>query len=249
MSLSNFSISRQAASKTFKRYISLYPQAIIYDDTVKGFVPDSAFSYHHSNQNFIEYQRLTNNNTQHSPYESLTNIIEVQGPTRDPNPQLAQPILRAIAEKTAIDIGYTSLATPEYKDRIIEPHSLIFDGLRWHVRAYCRKNQGFRDFVLSRFNGEVIDEGKATNDITLDQQWNHIIDIEIMPDPRLSSIQQQVIARDYQMEQGKCIMPTRAPLINYFLKRLNLDHYAADPLAQQIVLSEHTRQQIASYIY
>jgi len=240
-----FKIQRQAASRILGRYKQEYPQAIKYDESIKGFVPDLNFQCLHSTQQFSEYQQLTKQTTS----LIMAGVIDVPLPTRNPNPKLAQPILRAIEEKRAIDIGYTSLSSPQYKDRIIEPHNLIFDGMRWHVRAYCQQNGEYRDFVLSRFNGEASDEGKATHNESDDMSWHQFIDIEIIPDPRLTSEQQQVIALDYQMENGKCVINTRVPFVNYLLKRLRLDSYDTNPLAQQIVLSEHSRQQTSQYSF
>ena len=240
-----FDIQRQAASRVLGSYNKQYPQSIKYDESIKGFVPDINFQCHHSTQQFTEYQQLTKQDTS----LTMAGVIDVPLPTRNPNPKLAQPILRAIDEKRAIDIGYTSLSNPQYNGRIIEPHSLIFDGMRWHVRAYCQQNGDYRDFVLSRFNGDANDEGKAKHFIADDVLWHQFIDIEIIPDTRLSQEQQQVIALDYQMENGKCVITTRVPFINYLLKRLRLDTYATNPLAQQVVLSEHSRQQTSQYSY
>lgn len=51
-------------------------------------------------------------------------------------------------------------ATPEAEIRLIAPHTLVYSGMRWHVRAYCDKNHDYRDFVLSRFRGvrELMDD-------------------------------------------------------------------------------------------
>jgi len=38
--------------------------------------------------------------------------------------------------------------------RLIEPHTLVYTGMRWHARAYCEKNGQYRDFVLSRLHGQ-----------------------------------------------------------------------------------------------
>jgi len=241
--IKHFAISRKQASATFTKYVSNHPQSIVYDDTIKGFVADSHFSLIYSDGEFSQYHTLVN----HTAQPIFTSIVDVSIPTRNPQPHLAQPILRAIDNKLAIDIGYTSLTSPEYKDRIIEPHSLIFDGLRWHVRAFCRKNMAFRDFVLSRFNGEVIHEGKATSKIEDDLLWHQHIDVHIIPDPRLSSSQQQVISDDYQMTNDTLLIPTRKALVNYLLKRLHLTSYQQDPKAQQIVLSPACETQIKPY--
>ena len=43
---------------------------------------------------------------------------------------------------------------PNVEIRLIAPHTLVYTGMRWHVRAYCEKNGQYRDFVLSRLRGE-----------------------------------------------------------------------------------------------
>lgn len=46
--------------------------------------------------------------------------------------------------------------------RLIAPHTLIYTGMRWHVRACCEKNRQYRDFVLSRLRGvpELLDKSR-----------------------------------------------------------------------------------------
>jgi len=240
-----FDISRKQASTTFKKYIANHPQSIIYNENIKGFIALDEFIPQHATKDFSQYHNFVN----HSQQPIFSSIAEVIAPTRNPQAHLAQPILRAIEDRLAIDIGYTSLSTPEYKDRIIEPHSLIFDGLRWHVRAYCRKNFQFRDFVLSRFNGEVVSEGKATENRDNDTLWHNTVDIVIEPDQRLSPIQQQVISDDYQMTDNQLIITVRKALANYFIKNMRLDHEKQDPIAQQITLTRSCKASLAPYRY
>ena len=243
----HFSISRQMASKTISRYLSIHPNSLKYNESFKCFIAYTHFQCHYSCAEFKEYQQLGDNVTQSQSNQVA--IIDIDLPSRNPEPHLVQPILRAISHQQAIEIGYTSLTNPEYKDRIIEPHNLIYDGLRWHVRAYCQKNRDFRDFVLTRFDDEIVEECKATQQISLDILWNTLVDIEIEADQRLSKIQQHVIEKDFRMHQGKLIINTRAALVNYILKRLHLDTYLTEPMAQQIVVTSASRQAIAGYLY
>ncbi len=240
-----FGISRQSASKAINKYIALHPQSLHYDDSLKMHLATASFRLFYSSHDFSQYQRLISQGSA----LTLGNITEISPPTRNPSPRLVQPILRAIDNKLAIDIGYTSLTSPKYTDRIIEPHSLIFDGLRWHVRAFCRKNMNFRDFVLSRFNGEVVDEGKAQQSVAADKLWHLELQICIQPDQRLSRAQQQVIIDDYQMCKGILQFKIRAALVNYVLKRMHLDQYQVDPCAQQIVLTKECEEQVRPYRY
>lgn len=243
-----FNISRQAASGIINKYRKLLPNNLQYNASIKGHIPTKGFTARTTKLSFSEYLNTVSNNNICQLAGIGENVFEVQAPLRNINPVQVRPILRAIREKLAIDIGYISLSSPEYLDRIIQPHTLIFDGLRWHVRAYCNKNSAFRDFTLSRFNGEAVFEGAASNTAEQDQKWHTQLDITIEPDPRLSAKQQQVIATDFQMTNHKRTITTRAALVNYLLLRLRLDSYKNTPEEQQIVLTRESRQAISPYL-
>lgn len=250
-----FQLSRQSASAVLKDYRQQYPHYLQYDASQKAFIATQAF-----NAAFIN-SALSNSFAQYlsamplaetisaSQFTTHSNcVFEVEAPLRNINPLQIRPILRAIREQLQIDIGYISLSSPNYLDRIIQPHALIFDGLRWHVRAYCNKNQQFRDFTLSRFNGVATFEGKATHSAVQDKKWNTIVDVVIQADPRFSDQQKRIIEQDFQMQQGKKTIPTRAALVNYLLRRLHIDSYKNSPEEQQIVLTQASRKAIAPYL-
>ncbi len=243
--MQHFQISRDSASSTLKSYDHCFPDNLVHDLSLKARIMTSSFKAMSDLSSFDHYLKLQQKNDQDLIAES---IEEVEAPLRNINAQLVRPILKAIREKLAIDIGYISLSSPDYLDRIIEPHTLIFDGLRWHVRAYCRKNAAFRDFVLSRFNGIAEFEGAALNTKEQDNLWQTYTDIEIMPDPRFTEKQQAIIARDFQMTNGKKAIKTRLALVNYLLLRLRLDHYKNTAEEQQIMLSPECRKAITPYL-
>ena len=157
-----FQLSRQAASTVLQLYREKYPQNLRYNQSSKAFIATTEFNNQAKPSLFSNYLVLTTDSPQNQQSVNVF-AFEVEAPLRNINPIQVRPILRAIREKLAIDIGYISLSSPDYLDRIIQPHALIFDGLRWHVRAFCNKNEQFRDFTLSRFNGEATFEGKATH--------------------------------------------------------------------------------------
>ena len=64
-------------------------------------------------------------------------------------------LIGAIKQKKRVDVEYLSLNTSSFEDRVIQPHSLVKTGLRWHLRGYCEYCSEIRDFVLSRFRGNV----------------------------------------------------------------------------------------------
>lgn len=248
-----FKLSRQAASSILKQYREQFPCYLAYSPSQKAYIATDSFNQffiHHSSSSdsFSEYLAAIDRAGIDSKELDLNTVLEVEAPLRNINPMQVRPILRAIREQLQIDIGYISLSSPDYLDRIIQPHALIFDGLRWHVRAYCNKNAEFRDFSLSRFNGEATFEGKITHSAAQDDKWQTIVDVVIEADPRFNEQQKSIIEKDFQMQQGQKVMPTRAALVNYLLRRLHIDNYKNTPEAQQIVLTRKSRQAITPYL-
>ena len=93
--------------------------------------------------------------------------------------------------------------------------------------------------MLSRFRGEadLMDESPRLAD--QDDDWQHIVTLKIEPDSRLSLEQQEVIAHDYNMTEGRLELPVRAKLAPYLLQLLNVNTgpLLEDPKAQQLVLT------------
>ena len=247
-----FQLSRQAATSILKQYRAQFPTFLQYDLSHKAHIATDDFnhSFIHSGarNSFSQYLAAIEFTCDDAKHLLSNMAFEVEAPLRNINPLQIRPILKAIREKLQIDIGYISLSSPDYLDRIIQPHALIFDGLRWHVRAYCNKNSQFRDFTLSRFNGEATFEGKATHNVSHDEKWNTIVDVVIEADPRFNAQQKCIIEQDFQMHQGQKIIPTRAALVNYLLRRLHIDSYKNSPEEQQIVLTRESRQAITPYL-
>jgi hypothetical protein len=238
-------LSRDSTSSILKNYDQQYSDNLSYNSSLRARMVTGKFKASTDFGQFFDYLKLIKSSNHEAIFGS---IEEVDAPLRNINAQLVRPILKAIREKLAIDTGYISLTSPDYLDRIIEPHTLIFDGLGWHVRAYCRKNGAYRDFVLSRFNGITEFEGEALSQIQQVDLWQTYTDVEIMPDPRLTAKQQAIIANDFKMANNKKVIKTRLALVNDLLLRLRLDHYKNTPEEQQIVLTTECRKRISAYL-
>jgi predicted DNA-binding transcriptional regulator YafY len=245
-----FKLSRQAASNILKQYREKFPQNLRYNQSSKAFIATQVFNQSVNPDTFSHYLNAVE--CQQHDKSTVVDVFafEVDAPLRNINPLQVRSILRAIREQHQIDIGYISLSSPDYLDRIIQPHALIFDGLRlrWHVRAYCNKNSQFRDFTLSRFNGKAEYEGKATHTAEQDERWQTIVDVVIEADPRFNPQQQRIIEQDFQMINGRKAIPVRAALVNYLLRRLHIDSYKNTPEEQQIVLTQESRKRISPYL-
>ncbi|MBL4911146.1 MAG: WYL domain-containing protein [Alteromonadaceae bacterium] len=246
--MDKYDITRTHATNLLKEYRQQYPDNLNYDQSAKAFLLSDNFSTKAQHRDFADYLNVVAPSRAKSHSKLSLCALEVEAPLRNIHAEQVRPILKAIRENLALDIGYISLSSPDYLDRIIEPHALIFDGLRWHVRAYCRKNESFRDFTLSRFKGEAEFEGKATVLAEQDEKWQTFVDVVIQPDPRLTPKQQEIIANDFQMKNGIKTISTRAALVNYLLLRLRIDGYKNTPEEQQIILTPECQKRISQYL-
>ena len=250
-----FGIGRQQASRDINVYAQeIAPGNIEYDKYLKGYRPTKAFDPRVTRGTADEYLHLMTRHEQlMGVFESLplttTHVEQLTPPARDIGPEILRPMIQAARQKTRLEVDYVSLQNPDREGRIIVPHTLVFTGFRWHVRAWCEKNQGYRDFVLSRFRGEaeLLDESEHGADG--DTAWQEQIEIVIVPDPRLTAEQQDVIATDYGMRDGRLHLRTRATLATYLLQLLQLDPSGEqeNPLAQQIVVAN--RETLAPWLF
>lgn len=241
--IQSFGISRQQASKDINTYITEHaPKNLTYDKQLKGYVPSKQFKPLFIDDSASAYLHLLYQNNARAPHiEGLalayahTLVLEV--PDRSIKAEILRPLLKACREHLRLEIEYVSLANPQPEVRLIAPHTLIYTGMRWHVRAFCEKNQAYRDFVLSRLRGvpEVMDD-VTEHGIEGDDEWNTEVPVLIIPDERLTPTQKAIIETDFGMVDGKLEIPSRQALVKYVLQRYQIDPKKLDPKpeAQQI---------------
>ncbi|MCY1288322.1 WYL domain protein [compost metagenome] len=241
--MQSFGISRQQASKDINTYIGEHaPKNLTYDKHLKGYVPSRQFRPLFIDDSADAYLHLLNQNHERAPHiEGLalayahTEVLKV--PDRSVRPEVLRPLLKACREGLRLETEYVSLANPTPEIRLIAPHTLVYTGMRWHVRAYCEKNRAYRDFVLSRLRGEPELLDASDHGREQDEGWNTEVQVIIEPDPRLKPAQKALIEVDYGMRDGQLVLDTRGALVQYVLQRYQIDpnKVQAKAVAQQIV--------------
>jgi predicted DNA-binding transcriptional regulator YafY len=215
-----FGIGRQQASGDINNYIrDIAPGNLEYDRTLKGYRPTPEFTPQVTLGVVDDYLHLMARN------KELSNTFE-------------QLSLQITNQQKRLDVDYVSIQNPSREGRIIVPHTLVYTGFRWHVRAWCEKNQEYRDFVLSRFRGIPEMMEASPNGAENDTAWNTRVTLKIKADPRLKKEQRAVVAQDYGMKRGVLKIETRAALAQYVLQALRIEVHTihAKPEAQQIVV-------------
>ena len=139
-----------------------------------------------------------------------------------PDTEIIAALMRAIQNKRALKVKYVSVSSGE-REREIVPHALVNNGQRWHVRAFDRTHQVFTDFVVTRIKAisNASSEPKFNETQVKDTQWDNMITLNLVPHPSLNH--PEAIALDYQMQDNKLEVVTRAALAGYLLRQWSVD--------------------------
>jgi len=225
-----FGISIPQASADLAQYRERAPENLRYDSSGKRYLPSETFQPRILRPNAERYlaQMRALAEDVISPLDTwmvpLAEVGVTPVPTRRVDPETLRFFLKAIRAERSVQIKYQSLneSRPEPTWRWITPHAFGTDGLRWHVRAFCHIERGFKDFVISRClaAGETgVPEAKSSED----REWHTMFTVILVPNPKLSSAQRKTIERDYGMHGGRCELKVRLALLYYLDKRLRLD--------------------------
>ena len=228
--MEHFGVSAPQASSDLTAYQQLAPGNLRYDLSFKRYVASDEFECKLINPDADRYLgQLTALSTHSVEIEDtwlnsapVADIIPI--PTRRVEPIILFGILKAIRSKKSIEIKYQSLntATPNTEWRRITPHAFASDGFRWHMRAYCHRDNRFKDFLLSRCSS-TRSEAEPGPGVESDEKWSTYFEVRLAPNPRLSDSQKRAIELDYAMQDGHVLLPVRYALLYYFDKRLRSD--------------------------
>jgi len=221
--ISRFGIKAAAATRDIALYKKIAPNNIYYDTKAKSYNQSDIFSPLFS---YPESQALSGLCLGLGDDHVLdkVSLISSESPTHlnYPNLDILAQITKVIHQKKILKINYYSISSGQTTREIV-PFALVDNGLRWHVRAFDRKRERFTDFVINRIaklnilNDDIPKHQTQEADI----QWNRIVEMHIVPHPRLSY--PETIEKEYAMENGLLIIEVRAAVAGYVLRRWNVD--------------------------
>lgn len=246
--IDHFGVSAPQATQDIKRYGKLAPNCMFYETKKWAFVPTNSFVprfFRPSAARFLAQLRALKDEVigrSDVPVMDLPSYDIVPTLRRDLDTSTVQKIVLAINGLHSVEIEYQSLSSPTPKRRRISPHSLGFDGRRWHARAWCHERSRFADFALARIFS-VDDEQPTSSRAEEDEDWQTIIVLTLAPNPGLSAGMKRAIEIDYNMRSGKVDVPIRRALAFYMCKQLQLDRAVegSDPRELQIYLKNRDK--------
>ena len=235
-----FEISIPQATKDIKAYIEEAPDNIVYDNSAKLYKPSDKFKpalISPDSELYLNHLYFTDNRSDYFYFGAIPNSYMLPNVKRKIEPSILKYLLDNIRNNNAINIKYQSMSNPQPSWRWITPHSLGFDGFRWHVRAFCHNSKKYKDFNLARILTKG-DEKEHYLDHTNDIEWFNTITFEIAPHRELSDGQKVCVEFDYSMENGKLNFDVKAAFTYYVMKSFGFDakHHERPSNEQQVVL-------------
>lgn len=219
-----FELGLAAATRDLKIYKERAPDNVAYDNVEKKYFITNQFKplfKHDARRTLI---KLANNISDGFDAIGSTSFpIETPSPLNVPDIDIIAKLSQAIINHKPINVIYTSL-TSGSGSRELVPHSIVDNGLRWHIRAFDRKTKSFRDFVLTRITKVTIQAQTPApeEDKLEDHQWMRMVPLQIIPHPKNVEYP-TAIKLDYGMENGVLEISVRAAMAGYLLRRWNVD--------------------------
>ena len=217
-----FDVEEERAIVCLQRYMSLFDNNLIFEPGSQRYFQSKSFvpSFDHDSRQILN--KLTS--LVSATAESGTRYpVQGQSYINTPDINVLARLVQAMLNGNVVNIIYTSL-TSGSSSREIVPHQILDNGLRWHVRAYDRRSDSFRDFVLTRISKATIKSNQVFQHEKqeVDWQWQQEITLVLKPHPKNIS-QPTAIEMDYGMLEGEKRIRTRAAIAGYLLRRWNVD--------------------------
>src|SRR5512143_2391733 len=199
-----FGLSVPAATKDLRLYGDLPPGNLVYNHSVFGSGPGAGFAAAFADLAPAAVLPVIAANlaVANGPYggELIYGLptASLPLPARLPGAQTLAQLTRAIHGRRKLRVAYRSLSGRDTQgDRILEPHTLVNAGLRWHVRAYSEDSCDFRDFVLSRIVAAECLETPAESGEQYDDDWVEWVSLLLAPHGGLDAVSRDSLLFDY----------------------------------------------------
>ncbi|MFI9652498.1 WYL domain-containing protein [Guyparkeria sp. GHLCS8-2] len=239
----SFGISRAQASKDFAVYQALAPDNLVYNRSQKYYEPAEHFAAlllsGRTSELLDVLAALPGENRPVVALAAAGPTVELLRPLER---ELDLDILRAVSAAASnghrLRVDYQSMRRPHPRTLELSPHTLVYSGFRWHLRAFSHEHGEYRDFVLARMTNAAAlpDQPGAPRDG--DADWFEEVTLRVGVHPDLPPAQQAVIAADYGMVDGERGVTVRRALLPYLLRLMQIEpeREHPDPVVQQIRL-------------
>lgn len=212
-----FDVHETLASRDITAYRAANPYACAAEISTKSYVASPTIRPTLTKGIFAEYLRLIGAGGQ----ENLAASVPIESSLVDATSVDHWTFSRlheSIRLGQALRIEYRSMSTPKPHERTVRPHAFIQAGPRWHMRAYCAKANGFRDFNLGRISRVVAIINDVLPGAEEDTDWATEVKVRLVPHRDLNAEQSRMIRQEYMGGAVALVFDVRAPLVKYLIQ-------------------------------
>ncbi len=222
--INRFEMGLSAASRDFNLYKEHCPKNLTYDNATKRYFQTKDFKPLFKHDPRKTLAKLANQIS--DGFDAVGDIdfpVDAPSQLNVPDIFIVAKLVQAVLNNKAVSVIYTSLSSGS-KARELVPHSIVDNGLRWHIRAFDRKTNSFRDFVLTRISKvTILDQEPERHENKMeDHQWLRMMPLQLVPHPK-NVKHPTAIELDYGMDKGMLEINIRAAMAGYLLRRWNVD--------------------------
>lgn len=215
--MEQFHCSGPQATLDLQSYFSLNPQAAIYNPRTRRYETVDRMEPMLGVPDLLDDSRELGGVLEME--EGVPFAARAEVPLRLANARVFRALARAVFAGNSVEIRYFSVHAGTVEGRRISPRAFGHDGLRWHVRALCHRDEVFKDFVVGRMDRVGKAQPCGFTD-RVDTAWTDRIDLVLRPNPELPEVQRQALEMDYGMTEGKLVLSVRRAMEIYVRRRL-----------------------------
>ena len=224
-----FGIKRVQASRDISRYRAMRPNNLRYDPSQRCYLAsdefDPVFLPDTSGNTLLSALRCAR-----SPLSVIllrtppvTAHVEPTGPTIDL--PVVRHVVRAIVHKEAIEA--TLEQRGETGQDMLWPHTLVWNGYRWHARCYSEQAGAFTDIPLHSIikAPPPLPRGQGAEDQRgeqADSAWQEQLTVTLVPAASLDQTQRNEVMNHYGMREERLELTVRLAMLRDTLRFFHL---------------------------
>ncbi|KXS36205.1 MAG: hypothetical protein AWU56_320 [Idiomarina sp. T82-3] len=217
-----FKIGPASSSRDFSLYKELAPGNLELRHETKRYYSRKAFKPLFDHDVEIALKNLANQKK--NAVSSETKILSVDSVSLiKAQPEIVSSLTKAVINSSVIKIEYASLSSG-ITQREILPYAFLNSGQRWHIRAFDRKSNEFRDFVCTRIlSAEIVENAKvASHEKQInDDEWVNEVTLQLVAHP--AHEHPKAIELDYQIQDHQLELTLKVAEAKYLLRFWNVD--------------------------
>ncbi|MEW9798116.1 WYL domain-containing protein [Alteromonas sp. CYL-A6] len=221
--INRFATGLAAGTRDFSLYRQLAPDNMVLDQATKQYLRRDEFTplFVHNPETILHSLSRGFGDGLSGQIVSSEHCLNAVGLIH-PDASIIASLMRAIHNGMAVRATYVSLTSGE-TERELVPHAIVNNGHRWHVRAFDRASQTFRDFVCTRFvRVDALASGRREIECSdYDGAWQRHVTLELIAHPGLTN--PAAVHMDYAMKDGRKTVTVRAALAAYLLRYWQVD--------------------------